>query len=338
MRWLALLLVVLPVRGLVQVRKPRPATKPPHFEFYQASSSSCPNACYCADGEKKNGGVATIHGLCHQTCSEKMEGERYCGSGPDYLTGDAIDCTACALPENFGAGYRLYSPPKNPSGSIIFLGPWNASSGWAWSWFIEGSEKLDPHFRQNYRLLDVVGRYMDGVHHAWFGYQDWFGEEPKHNELDLAVAYVHELLEQEYKIIGDYKKIVLAGLSQGANMALESAIRFPHPLGLVFSERGALLPYRRADPTVALHSKAILTTSYVLTMGSSDNYYPKDLVMKCCQSMLNANVPVTIKIMGGLDHYRWSYREWDLAIKAFGAAMNGDGMDTLAEWTNCYYA
>ena len=46
---------------------------------------------------------------------------------------------------------------------------------------------------------------------AWYEYSNWEAEIPLQPGVDWAVSYVHHLIQQEHKIVGDYGRIILAG-------------------------------------------------------------------------------------------------------------------------------
>lgn len=298
---------------------------------HSAESSGCPAACNCQGGDVSNGGLALVSGTCFGFCSSPYQGARYCGDGADYVKG-GLDCRACKGPEHYAGRVQLHTPQGEVKGSLILLGPWGGALGWEKQWFGLESANLDPAVKKHYRILGVVGKKMPGDpkavgESAWYEYSNWEAEVPLQPGVDWAVSYVHHLIQQEHKIVGDYGRIILAGYSQGANLALESAITFPQPLGLVVSERGVLLPSRRQGlPSLA-------ATPYILSAGDLDHSYTEAIVTQCANLLKSKNAPVFMKTMAGLDHYKWSMPEWQLAIKAFGVALSTKQFATLTDWT-----
>ena len=50
--------------------------------------------CGCEKGNEGNGGKApNANGICKHYCSRPLASIRYCGDGPEYKTGDFVDCT-----------------------------------------------------------------------------------------------------------------------------------------------------------------------------------------------------------------------------------------------------
>lgn len=220
---------------------------------------------------------------------------------------------AGTLPGGEPYRYTLHEPASGkPKRSLILLGPWNGSTGFFDSWLLEDFKKLEPETMDNYRILDCVARKVPSnpyAYNAWYEYEDWHSETPVAHDVDLAVAYVHSLIEQEAEIVGYYEYVVVAGFSQGANVALEAALRFHSPLGLVFSQRGILLEARKQDTT------AVATTPYLLTAGADDDTYAVEMVKENCRWLESMSAPAYMKTMSGLDHYRRSKEECELALK-----------------------
>ena len=44
-----------------------------------------------------------------------------------------------------------------------------------------------------------------------YRYKDWHAETVIEQDVTDAVGYIHKLIEQEYKIVPDYRRIVVAG-------------------------------------------------------------------------------------------------------------------------------
>jgi len=259
-------------------------------------------------------------------------------------------------PAYFGGSYHVYPPTvpvlkSEPACSVILLGPWNASQGWGYLWMIDPKwsskyASLEPHdfagvqrLRRKMRIVDVVGRNMDGVAHAWYGYTDWNNAAPVPYDVDAAIAYVHSLIEMEYAIVGDYRRIALAGLSQGADLALEAAIRFPHQLGMVISMRGALQPWRRVAKKNYLAAPS--GTPFIFSAGGSDHYYTAAISNQCCVAMKTTETHVFLRTFSGLDHESWSKREWKLTIDSLSLLWSthptyvASQLAHTTEWTPC---
>lgn len=259
--------------------------------------------------------------------------------------------------------YTVHTPTPNvPQRSLILLGPWNGSAGFFTEWFLDDFEKMEPKAIDKYRILDVVGRKMPSgsewdpyPYNSWYEYEDWHSETVVAHDVDLAVAYVHGLIEEEYAIVGDYRRIVLAGFSQGANVAIEAALRFPHRLGLVLSQRGILLASRKEDWT------PVASTPYILTAGADDEVYLEDMVKENCRWLQDMHAPAYMKTLTKVGHYRRSKRECDLTIKSFVALVSEakeekekadpltehlkgkekekaevDKLEHLTDWTDCH--
>lgn len=303
-------------------------------------TSGCPATCACEGGGSSNNGVATPNGLCYDFCSAPHDSTRYCGRGQEYQQGDYIDCTACNEAKYFKGSYTLHEPSGHAATeSIILLGPFNATSGWGSDWIMSSADGVDPAIRQRCRVLDVIGKPAKwggmGQVTAWYGYADyeqWYAGVPVAPEVDHAVAYVHALIEQEYKVVGDYRRISVVGLHQGANLALEAAFRFHHPLGLVVSQRGVLIPARLAS------TEAVPATPYILTSGEKDIVYTDGQIRGDAASLQAKQGLVFMKMLPGFDHFQWSEQEATLVLKSISAALSEvpishTTLAALTDWT-----
>jgi len=230
---------------------------------------------------------------------------------------------------NPGFHYTLYKPEGQPKGSVILLSPWGGAENWWVEWLGGNFATL----KQKYRVLEAVGRNMmqtDGsTYRAWYQYQNWDAELPVTADFDFAVKYVHSLIEQEYRIVEDYSRIVVVGYSQGAVLALESGLRFPHPLGLVFSQRGILLesrkrthPFGIACSRSAKHCKGFAATPYIMTTGAYDRIYPWRIVQHDSKLLRDAKLLSFLADIPMLDHQSRSEKENSIAMKSVSVVLS----------------
>lgn len=213
--------------------------------------------------------------------------------------------------------HTLWKPKGQPKGSIILLSPWDAEKRWWVEWLKFDFNKL----MKDYRVLECSGKDMvhtNATYTGWYAYEDWEAEVPLAADLDRATSFVHSLIQQERRIVNDYHRIIVAGFSQGAVLALESGLRFPHPLGLVFSQRGMLFAARRRD------CGSPAQTPYCMTAGSEDNVYPDYEVEDDVRLLRKAKVPAFWNRIPGLDHYGTSKKENELLMRAVQAALSQD--------------
>lgn len=229
----------------------------------------------------------------------------------------------------------VYKPDGEPRGSVILLAPWDGRERWWIDWLKFDWNKL---VKQQWRVLEAVGKFVEetnGGYRQWYGYEDWDSELPIEAEVDEAVAFVHGLIQQEYRIVKDYRHIVVAGYSQGAVLALESGLRFPQPLGLVFSQRGILFD-SRLDNT-----SKVAATNYVFTAGSADTTYHQPWVHHCCHHPHALGSPAFLRIYQGLDHFACSEEENTLLMKSIDVVMakhppqSTDALSDIGSWEDC---
>jgi predicted esterase len=268
--------------------------------------------------------------------------------------------------EQVSHNVKIYrNPSSQPVGSLILLMGYGGHLSWTltqwWylhpAWAPSDQEWCKPpkgscvfgdqdkvtaqQLTNNLRIVDAVGQiivtdsYYGGLEksHAWYRYAHWPDGPPIEHELEEAVSIVFNLIEQEYKIVGSYDRIAIAGMSQGADLALEVGIRFPHRLGMVFSERGVLKTSRtQSNQTLA----AGIGTRFILTAGDSDELSPLSTYKRSCASLQRTNTPVYFKAFPGLDHGSFSKPEWELMMKTFSLMLGGiEQIDHLTTWDSC---
>lgn len=218
--------------------------------------------------------------------------------------------------------------PSNPSGSVVFLVGWGAEEGW-----LENRLKGDFHTLANLncRVVEAVGRHFEGqIERSWYGYVDWHNEVPKIPDLRNAVGYVHALIRQEVAVVGDYRKIILVGYSQGAVLALEAGFMFPQPIGLVFSMRGIVLKSRMQDERQGLAAKGI---PFILTGGLSDTAYTSFDVASSCRYVDDRHSPAFRKFFP-IDHLEYSSDESNLAFRLIAAALSHSPSQAVVEFSS----
>jgi len=233
--------------------------------------------------------------------------------------------------------YVRYQPVGQATGSVIWLNSWAAEPGWLQEWLGADFNRLVSAAPQT-RVIEAVGRYIyhpPEAYRGWYSYEDWHNEIPIDSDVDTAAEYVHGLINQEYSIVQDYRHIVLAGYSQGANMALEASFRFSHNLGLVLAERGVMLEPRLYDP----HS--LSASPYVLTAGLDDTTYNVQRIKQGCRALQGKQTPTFLRTFAHLDHFGSDYRENQLAIASIVQALSQtppasiSSLGVLTQWSSC---
>jgi lysophospholipase-2 len=127
-------------------------------------------------------------------------------------------------------------------------------------------------------------------------------DSPDNGEhLDASLKIIHTLVDKEINAGIDPSKIVLGGFSQGAALALVSALKYPKKLGgcVVFS--GWALPQQKLDEVVK--STAAKETNFFIGHGCSDQ-----VVTFECGQQVNSLLEdggcskVTFKPYAGMGH------------------------------------
>lgn len=268
--------------------------------------------------------------------------------------------------QKHGDNIWVYEPTFAPAGSLILLMGMGGDLSWTMTqwWYLHpewrpedqewcstpgptacafgAQDKLAvQHLRDNWRIVDAVGTIVSGTGFKWYDYENWEAwpdSPPNANELDMAVANVFHLIEHEYKVIGDYKRIVIAGMSQGADLALEVGIRYPNQLGMVISQRG-VLQKKHAERNGTQSLAAGPGTPFVLTAGDADELSPLATYKGSCASLQLMQTPVYFKSYPGVDHGGFCKPEWSLLIQIWSlmlaSAPTPDKMTYLTTWDSC---
>ena len=87
-------------------------------------------------------------------------------------------------------------------------------------------------------------------------------EEIKHN-----TAKIHKIIDQEIKELGDSRKIIIGGISQGCAMALYAGLSYHKPLGGIVGIAGFFLPFTHVH-------QANERTPIFIGHGQQDNIVP----------------------------------------------------------------
>lgn len=98
-----------------------------------------------------------------------------------------------------------------------------------------------------------VRKYKHVRFRSWFDYlTDKVGRGE--NEIDFATLFetrrlIHAIIDQEVKRVGDPRRVILGGASQGCCMAIDAAFTYPGNLGGVIGLVGHLLGNTPLDPS-----------------------------------------------------------------------------------------
>jgi len=244
--------------------------------------------------------------------------------------------------EKFGDNVQVFGPPNSqPWGSLILLMGYGADLSWtmtqwwylhpAWSpkdqkWckgqcsFAEKDKAAALKLTSSLRIVDAVGSIiLCKYSHAWYKYTRWPDGPPVADQLEGAVSNVFQLIEREYSIVGDYKKILIAGMSQGADLAIEVGMRFHSELAMVISQRGVLSAARlEGDQNLAARTG----TPFILTAGTADELSSISVYQQTCVSLQLMKYPTYCKWYHGLNHGDFSNPEWELLMEAFALMLN----------------
>jgi hypothetical protein len=278
-----------------------------------------------------------------------------------------VNATNGSVPIQLGKNVKIYVPQVQAVGSLILLmgmggdHSWNLNQWWyldtTWPakdqewcckdptslectcWFDDNDKAAVLRLRENLRIVDAVGttRYRTGS--AWYKYDWWPDGAPVTAEHEAAIANVFQIIEHEYQVLGDYRRIAIAGMSQGADLALSVGVRFPQQLGMVVSERGLLHP---PSENVSSHG-----TPFILTGGDADELIPLATFKGSCASLVHMQTPAFLKTHVCYDlswgcHGSFMKTEWKLLINAFSLMLFPvhernwvDQIGHLTFWSSC---
>lgn len=117
--------------------------------------------------------------------------------------------------------------------------------------------------------------------------------------LSSALAAVHATVQYVQAGGVPAERIVLAGFSQGACLALEYAARHPARYGGVAALAGALI----GDPAEhRTYSGSVAGTPVLLACGDADEHIPEPLVREASRIFTSLGATVDLRIYPGLGH------------------------------------
>lgn len=285
----------------------------------------------------------------------------------DHAVPWTTNMSANSTGEQLGDNVKVYEPQTHPPvGSLILLmgiggdHSWTMSEWWyldtAWSskeqewcckdagslncdcWFDDNDKAAIQRLRNSLRIVDAVGTKWYRQGSAWYEYQWWPDGPPVTADHEAAIANVIQIIEHEYKIVGSYERIAVAGMSQGADLALSVGARFPQQLGMVISQRGML----HEPPETPIPG-----TTFILTGGDADELVPLQQFTGSCASLRSMQAPAYLKThmcYGGEwgCHGSFSKTEWKLLINAFSLMLFpvhernwGEQIGHLTFWNSC---
>jgi predicted esterase len=134
---------------------------------------------------------------------------------------------------------------------------------------------------------------------TWYPYSFLSPLAQNEPSLSSALLRVQELLESLAEAGIPRQRIVLAGFSQGACLALESAVRHPAPYGGVVALSGGLI-----GPPGTVWNQAIGLHGVPVFLGCSDvdPHIPRDRVSESARHFASLGASVTERIYPGMGH------------------------------------
>lgn len=120
--------------------------------------------------------------------------------------------------------------------------------------------------------------------------------------LDRALAQVAGLLEALAEAGVPAGRVVLAGFSQGACLALETAIRRPAPYAAVLGFAGGYIGPPEADPRSPPPGRPLAGVPVLLACAEADPHIPAARVRRTADLMAAMGARVDLRLRPGADH------------------------------------
>lgn len=157
-------------------------------------------------------------------------------------------------------------------------------------------------------MLSIADVLMDGQTHivmpratsqTWYPYS--FISPKSMNEPWLSAA-VHHIVAELTRLSGHFgsENVILAGFSQGACLALESAVSFNRPLKAVAGFSGGLIG---PGGTVWDEKPGMNGTPVLLGCHEKDPHIPLERVQETARVFRKKQAPVTLQVYPGTGHH-----------------------------------
>ena len=169
-----------------------------------------------------------------------------------------------------------------PTHSFIFLhgydcsGEENANHFYSWAHANTTSYKgLRVVCPDAFLLKTTAPGYTDKKVHSWYDFKygncDRADDEPDIETLENSCSAIREIINDEYKIVGCYSRILIGGVSQGCCTAfhLLSVLENEQPLGGFYGSIGHVMPC-----TDVSKIKGKVNGPIIFFCGANDTVYP----------------------------------------------------------------
>lgn len=155
---------------------------------------------------------------------------------------------------------------------------------------------LDPIYRHGVTFLAP-----DAHRSRWYPYAADAPRESNEPDLSAAIAVVDALVAHATDAFGvPCERVVLAGFSQGATVAVEYALANPRRYGGVVALSGAALPTDTGHE--AAERGDFARTPVFLGVGRDDPHVPLDAVRDTATAFRTRNAAVTVETYDDVGH------------------------------------
>lgn len=130
--------------------------------------------------------------------------------------------------------------------------------------------------------------YKGKQYTAWYDYITELNvveEKINHSDLKESRKFIHKLLDDEIKLLGDSKKVFLGGYSQGCCQMLDAGLTYPQLLGGLIGFKGHIPSFTDKSKTYkqkiwVCHGIKDDTIGYEVAKNSYDKYDKKGYNIK----------------------------------------------------------
>lgn len=137
---------------------------------------------------------------------------------------------------------------------------------------------------------------MAPVGYQWFSIRD-LETVPRIDGVRAAAPALNAFIDAELARLGlSEDRLVLAGFSQGAMMALHVGLRRAKPAAAIVSHSGMLIGAERLDSEIRVRPPVLLTH------GAADDVVPPASLAAAKAALAAVGVPVTAEMVQGLGH------------------------------------
>ncbi len=188
------------------------------------------------------------------------------------------------------ASDKIILEPNNPVGSVIWLHGLGADGSDFLSIVDELNLAIPLRFIFPHAPLRSVTINQNQTMRAWFDIYSLISEHPlDHQGINDSVNLVSEFINQEKQLNIPAEKIIIAGFSQGAMLALATALHYPEKLAGVIALSGYLLNAEKMLSDITVNKALPIFVAH----GTDDFVLPYQLGAQSAKQLTAYGLPVS---------------------------------------------